>query len=106
MPNARRPPLVITGSAGGHGGRLTGRIRHAIIGRTMASRLRELVGRAMTDPDFVTELQQMPETVLARYELTDDERKAILSAVVRLTGTPPWQREQALRAALLRRLAT
>jgi hypothetical protein len=88
------------------GGRLTARGGHAIIARTMASRLRELVGRAMTDPDFVTELQQMPETVLARYELTDDERKAILSAVVRLTGTPPWQREQALRAALLRRLAT
>ncbi|MGH7312841.1 MAG: hypothetical protein ACREJV_06695 [Candidatus Rokuibacteriota bacterium] len=72
----------------------------------MASRLRELVGRAMVDPDFVSELQQTPETVLARYELNDDEREAILAALFRLTRTPPWQREQALRSALLRRLAT
>jgi len=72
----------------------------------MASRLRELVGRAMIDPDFVAELQKMPETVLARYELSDDEREAILTALVRLTRTPPWQREQAVRSALLRRLAT
>ncbi|HEY7366309.1 MAG TPA: hypothetical protein VIE37_19590 [Methylomirabilota bacterium] len=72
----------------------------------MASRLRELVGRAMIDPDFVIELQQTPETVLARYELSEEEREAILAALVRLTQTPPRQREQALRSVLLRRLAT
>jgi hypothetical protein len=72
----------------------------------MASRLRELVGRAMIDPDFVIELQQTPETVLARYELSEEEREAILAALVRLTRTPPRQREQALRSVLLRRLAT
>jgi hypothetical protein len=72
----------------------------------MASRLRELVGRAMIDPDFVIELQQTPETVLARYELSEEEREAILAALVRLTQTPPRQREQALRSVLLPRLAT
>jgi hypothetical protein len=72
----------------------------------MASRLRELVGRAMIDPEFVTELQETPETVLARYELSEDEREAILAALVRLTQTPPRQRQQALRSVLLRRLAT
>jgi hypothetical protein len=60
----------------------------------------------MIDPDFVIELQQTPETVLARYELSEEEREAILAALVRLTQTPPRQREQALRSVLLRRLAT
>jgi hypothetical protein len=77
-----------------------------MICRVMASQLRELVGRAMVDPDFVTELQRMPESVLSRYELSDDERQAIMTALVRLTRTPPRQAEQELRAALLRRLAT
>ncbi|MGH7309534.1 MAG: hypothetical protein ACREK6_12630 [Candidatus Rokuibacteriota bacterium] len=72
----------------------------------MASRLRELVGRAMIDPDFVIELQQSPDAVLADYELSDDEREAIRAALVRLTRTPRRQREQALRSELLRRLAT
>ena len=87
-------------------GRLTTFGQRAIINTAMASRMRELVGRAMVDADFVAELQQTPEAVLARYELSDDEREAILNAVVRLTRTPPLQREQALRSALLRRLAT
>lgn len=72
----------------------------------MAERLPELVGRAMIDPDFLAELQRAPETVLARYELTDDERAAVRSAVARLAEAPAHRRAQELGTALLRRVAT
>ncbi|HEV8639916.1 MAG TPA: hypothetical protein VGV13_02340 [Methylomirabilota bacterium] len=72
----------------------------------MAQRLPELVGRAMIDPEFLADLQRAPESVLASYELTDDERAAIRTALVRLTQTPTTQRAQAFRTALLRRVAT
>lgn len=71
----------------------------------MAQRLQELVGRAMTDPEFLAELQRSPATVLAGYDLNDDERAAVLQALERLAGTP-GQRAHALRVALLRRVAT
>lgn len=60
----------------------------------------------MIDPDFLAELQRAPEAVLARYELTDDERAAVRSAVGRLAQTPTHQRAQELGTALLRRVAT
>ncbi|MBI4246040.1 MAG: hypothetical protein HY614_02515 [Candidatus Rokubacteria bacterium] len=72
----------------------------------MASRLPELVGRAMIDPEFLAELQRAPETVLAGYELNDAERAAVLTALGRLGEAPAGQRGVALRNALLRRVAT
>ncbi len=72
----------------------------------MAERLPELVGRAMIDPDFLAELQSAPEDVLARYELTEDERTAVRRAVARLAQTPAHRRAQELGTALLRRVAT
>lgn len=77
-----------------------------MIPRVMPQRLPELVGRAMIDPDFLADLQRAPESVLARYELNEDERAAVRTALVRLAQTPPPQRAQALRTALLRRVAT
>jgi hypothetical protein len=74
--------------------------------RTMAQGLRELVGRAMLDADFLVDLQRAPEVVLAQYELNDDERVAIRLAIDRLSTAPSPQRAQALRTALLRRVAT
>ena len=74
--------------------------------RTMAQGLRELVGRAMLDADFLIDLQRAPDTVLAQYELSDDERVAIRLAIDRLSTAPSPQRAQALRTALLRRVAT
>ena len=60
----------------------------------------------MIDPDFLAELQRAPETVLAQYVLTDDERTAVQRALLRLANTPSSQRSQALRTELLRRVAT
>lgn len=60
----------------------------------------------MIDPDFLAELQSAPEAVLARYELTEEERAAVRTAVVRLAQTPAHRRAQELGTALLRRVAT
>lgn len=72
----------------------------------MPSRFPDLVGRAMIDADFLAELQRAPEAILAQFELSDEERAAVRSALLRLARTPPHQRAQALRTALLRRVAT
>jgi hypothetical protein len=72
----------------------------------MTPRLPELIGRAMIDADFLAELQRTPDTILARYELNDDERATVLSALARLAATPVGQRGQILSTALIRRVAT
>jgi hypothetical protein len=72
----------------------------------MAQGLRELVGRAMIDPDFVSALQRSPDAILAEYELNDHERATIREALARLATTPPNQRGPALSNALIRRVAT
>lgn len=72
----------------------------------MAQGLRDLVGRAMTDPDFLIELQRSPQTLLAAYELKDDERTTILEALARLAKTPAGQRRHEFRDALIRRVST
>ncbi len=77
-----------------------------MIARDMAQGLRDLVGRAMIDPDFLVELQRAPEELLAQYELNDDERATILQALTRLTETPAGQRHHEFRNALIRRVST
>jgi hypothetical protein len=72
----------------------------------MAPRLPELIGRAMIDPDFLADLQRSPETVLAQYELSADERSTVLGAIDRLRQTSARERAQAFRSALIRRVAT
>ena len=72
----------------------------------MAQHLVELVGRVMIDPDFLADLQRSPETVLAQYELNDDERRTVLGALARLGTAPAAARAQEFRTALIRRVAT
>jgi len=72
----------------------------------MPSRLPELVGRLMVDPEFVAEIQRAPESVLGQYELSDEERVAVRQALDRLGDTPPGRRANALRTVLLKRVAT
>ena len=74
--------------------------------RAMAQRLPELIGRAMIDPDFLADLQRAPETILAQYELSADERSTVLRALARLAQTPTGQRAQAFQSALIRRVST
>lgn len=72
----------------------------------MPQHLADLVGRAMIDPEFLADLQRAPETVLAQYELTPDERKAVQEALSKLADSTSTQRMAALRTVLLRRVAT
>jgi hypothetical protein len=72
----------------------------------MAQRLPELIGRAMIDPDFLADLQRSPETILAEYELSAEERTTVLGAIARLDRAPARERAQAFRSALIRRVAT
>jgi hypothetical protein len=69
-------------------------------------RLPELVGRLMVDPEFLAEIQRVPEAVLDQYQLTDEERAAVRQAIERLADTPPPRRAHALRTVLLKRVAT
>jgi hypothetical protein len=68
--------------------------------------LRDLIGRAMIDPDFLADLQRSPETVLAQFQLTADESKAVRQALRHLAQTPPTKRARELHSALIRRVAT
>lgn len=60
----------------------------------------------MIDPDFLAELVRAPEAVLARYTLSEEERAAVLQAVAKLASSPSHQRAQALKTALVKRVAT
>ena len=77
-----------------------------MIADIMSQHLADLVGRAMIDPEFLTDLQRAPDAVLAQYDLNDDERRAVRDALGRLTDGSSTQRAVALRTALLRRVAT
>ena len=68
--------------------------------------IRDLVGRAMIDKQFIVELVRDPQTVLADYELSAEERAAIMQAVGRTTSTSDRERVKALQVVLMKRWAT
>lgn len=68
--------------------------------------IRDLVGRAMIDKDFIVGLVRDPHTVLADYELSAEERAAIMQAVGRATSTSDQERARALQVVLMKRWAT
>ena len=68
--------------------------------------IRELVGRAMVDRDFLAEMVKDPAVVLARYDLEADERAAIMQAIARTGTQSESERSRALQAALMKRWAT
>ena len=68
--------------------------------------IQELVGRVMIDPDFLGELVRAPDTVLADYRLSPEERETILQAIGRLAQTPDGQQARVFQAALVKRWAT
>ena len=70
------------------------------------ARLPELIGRAMIDPEFLADLQRSPESILAQYELSADERSTVLRALDQLGQGSSSQRAQAFQSALIRRVAT
>ena len=68
--------------------------------------LKELVGRVMIDPDFLQALLRDSHTVLADYQLSPEERTAVLVAIAKLTVTPQSQRARVFQTALVKRWAT
>ena len=68
--------------------------------------IRELVGRAMIDPDFLAELVRTPEAVMAEYQLSQQEREALLQAVAKRGRTPSHHQLRSFEAALVKRWAT
>ncbi|OGL19692.1 MAG: hypothetical protein A3K12_10670 [Candidatus Rokubacteria bacterium RIFCSPLOWO2_12_FULL_71_19] len=68
--------------------------------------IRELVGRAMIDKEFLAELVRDADVVLARYELEAEERSAVMKAVARTGRTTEAERARALQAVMMKRWAT
>ena len=68
--------------------------------------IRDLIGRVMIDKDFLAELVRDPHGVLAGYELSGDERAAIMQAIGRTTSAPEPERTRALQVVLMKRWAT
>jgi hypothetical protein len=68
--------------------------------------IRELVGRAMIDKEFLAELMRDPAPILAGYDLEADERAAIMQAVARTGTVSERERARALQVAMMKRWAT
>lgn len=66
--------------------------------------IRDLVGRAMIDREFVDELVRDPGRILADYELSADEHAAIMQAVGKTTSVT--ERAHALQIVMMKRWAT
>ncbi len=68
--------------------------------------IRDLVGRVMIDKQFLADLVRDPATVLADYDLSSEERAAIMQAVGRTDHTTERERARALQNILMKRWAT
>ena len=68
--------------------------------------IRDLVGRAMIDRDFLADLVREPALMLAEFDLSSEERAAIMQAVGKTGGTTERERARALRVVLMKRWAT
>ena len=70
-----------------------------------AQGFRDLVGRIMTDPDFLADLVRDPTAVLAHYTLSVDEHDMVLLAVGREGQAPTAERLRAVKAVMIKRWA-
>ena len=68
--------------------------------------IQDLVGRVMLDREFLSRLARDPDSVLAGYELTADERAVILQALGRGIHASDEERALDLQEAMLKRWAT
>jgi hypothetical protein len=67
--------------------------------------IRDLVGRAMIDREFLADLVRDPEGMLAGYELTAEERAVIVQALGRMPPGSEQERGKFLENVLLKRWA-
>ncbi|HSE03170.1 MAG TPA: hypothetical protein VLK35_03355 [Methylomirabilota bacterium] len=73
----------------------------------MASKgIQDLVGQVMIDREFLAELVREPVRVLAAFDLTADERAAIMHALGSTSHVSDRERARALQNVMLKRWAT
>lgn len=68
--------------------------------------IRDLVGRAMIDRDFLADLVRDPSRMLAEFELSAEERAAIMQAVGKTGSGTERERARALQVVMMKRWAT
>ena len=68
--------------------------------------IRDLVGRAMIDKKFLADLVRDPVAMLADYDLSVEERNAIMQAVGRTGNASDLDRARALQNVMMKRWAT
>jgi hypothetical protein len=76
-------------------------------GQGVASKgIQDLVGQVMIDKEFLAELVREPAKVLATFDLTPDERAAIMLALGSTSHVSDRERARALQNVMLKRWAT
>jgi hypothetical protein len=68
--------------------------------------IQDLVGQVMIDKEFLAELVREPARVLAAFDLTADERTAIMQALGSTSHVSERERARALQNVMLKRWAT
>ena len=73
----------------------------------MASKgIQDLVGQVMIDKEFLAELVREPARVMATFDLTPEERAAIMQALGSTANVSDRDRARALQNVMLKRWAT
>lgn len=68
--------------------------------------IQDLVGQVMIDKEFLAELVRDPARVLASFELSADERAAIMHALGSTASVSDRERARAIQNVMLKRWAT
>ena len=68
--------------------------------------LQDLVGQVMIDKEFLADLVRDPAAVLAGFELSAEERAAIMQALGTTSTVSDRERARALQNVMLKRWAT
>jgi hypothetical protein len=68
--------------------------------------IRDLVGRAMIDKEFLAGLVRDPARTLAEFDLSSEERAAIMQAVGKTGSGSERERARALQVVMMKRWAT
>ena len=68
--------------------------------------IQDLVGQVMIDKEFLADLVRDPMKVLAAFELTGDERAAIMHALGSTSHVSERERARAIQNVMLKRWAT
>jgi hypothetical protein len=68
--------------------------------------IQDLVGQVMIDKEFLADLMRDPATVLAAFELSAEERAAIMQALGSTSTVSDRERARALQNVMLKRWAT